>query len=212
LSVLVVLLSVLPVGGCKKRPHARGLPAEMGLTGGRMLFEEEFSGKLDRWETTSKNWRVVDGRLYTGDRPNDNAGLWVTGVSLPVNARLEFEATSVQGNSPVFEGDVKCEFGGEKSEHLSGYIVIFGGWKNTLNTIAKQEEHSGRLGTDSTVKVEENKTYRFQIVRLGGEIKWFIDGKLLLRVQDDLPLGGGAFGFNNWNSRVYFDNFKIYAL
>jgi len=209
---LAVFLSVVPLG-CKKRPRHRALPADAGLTGGKLLFEEDFQEGLANWTTKSKHWKIVDGRLHTGDRFNNNAGLWLTAASLPRNVRLEFEATSVQGNRPKFEGDIKCEFGGDRNEHASGYIIIFGGWVNSKNLIARHDEHGdGQLAVEDKTRVEEGRTYKFQIVRLEGEIKWFLDSELLLSVHDKEPAFGGAFGFNNWNSRVYLDNLRIYAL
>jgi len=208
-----VLLVATTLAGCKKRPRARSLPPDAGLTGGTLLFEENFEKGLANWSAESPNWKVVEGRLYTGDKSNNNKAIWLNGLDLPRNFRVEFTAVAVKGNQPKFEGDVKCEFGGDEKEHASGYIVIFGGWKNTVNTIAKHDEHGdGRLAVDSNAKVEEGKSYTFQIVRLDNEIKWFLDSKLLLRVTDKDVAAGPVFGFNNWNSRVYFDNLSLFAL
>lgn len=219
---VVTLLLVAP--GCKKRPCSHDVPARLGLTGGTLLFEEDFEQGLSAWTTTSKNWRIEDGRLFSGDKPNDNQGLWLTSQALPANVRIEFEAVSVKGNNPQFEGDVKVEFGGKDQVHASGYIIIFGGWKNTVNAIAKGDEHGdGRLAVDSVRKVKEGVAYRLTIVRLDNEVKWYIselsadkkggtEPELLLQVRDDAPALGGDFGFNNWNSRVYFDKLSLFAL
>jgi hypothetical protein len=214
LRIPVLALAIMfAATACEKRPRQRPLPAETGITGGELIFEEDFANGLDNWEVASKNWRIVDGRLFTGDHPNQNKGAWLKGVTLPENVRMEFEATSVQGNKPQFEGDMKFEFGGDRPEHAAGYIIIFGGWKNSINTIARHDEHGeGRLVVDSTRKVKEDQTYHFKVIRLNGEVKWFLGKSLVLRVKDSAPALGGAFGFNDWDSRVYFDNLKIYAL
>jgi hypothetical protein len=212
-----LLVSILALGlalsACQeKQPRRYADNTRAGLTGGQLLLEEDFSKGLGRWTVEGKNWRIVDGALYTGDRPNNNQGVWLKDAPLPRNVRIEFDARSVQGNNKIFEGDVKCEFGGEKPEHISGYVMIFGGWKNTVNTIARLEEHTGRMVTDTSRKVEEDKTYRIALVRLGNDIKWFIDGKPFLSARDAAILPGGNFGFNNWNSRFYVDNLKIFKL
>ncbi len=223
-ALLTVVSLLLVAPGCKKRPRSHEVPARLGLTGGTLLFEEDFEKGLSAWTTTSKNWRVEGGRLYTGDKPNENQGLWLTSVPLPPNVRIELEATSVKGNNPQFEGDMKFEFGGKDQVHASGYVVIFGGWKNTVNTIARGDEHGdGRLAVDTTRKVKEGVTYRFTVIRLDGEIKWYLSEvpaggreapqpELILQVRDDSPALGGDFGFNNWNSRVYFDRLRLFAL
>lgn len=210
---VVLVFVATGVTSCKKRPRRRPLPPDAGLTGGTLVFEDDFSGGLEKFIVESDNWKIVDGALYTGDKPNENKGVWLKDTDLPADFRVEFTARSVKGNQKVFQGDMKCEFGGTKKVHADGYIIIFGGWKNTVNTIAKKDEHGkGRLVVDGKTKVKQDNEYRFQVVRLGNEIKWFLDGKLLLSVRDNEVLKGGAFGFNNWNSRVYFDNLKVFAL
>ncbi len=211
--LLIAIAASLTFTACEKRARQRPLPVDTGLTGGKLLFQEDFEQGLDHWKAESKNWKIVDGRLFTGDLPNQNKGLWLEGLTLPQNVRMEFEATSTKGNKPEFEGDMKFEFGGDKPEHAAGYIIIFGGWKNSVNTIARHDEHgAGRLVTDTNVKVKEDQTYQLKVVRFNGEVKWFLGDELLLRVKDSEPAQGGSFGFNDWNSRVYFDNLKIYAL
>ncbi len=212
----LVLIMLLAFSGCEKRlrPQGKGpAAASTVLSGGTLLFQEEFSKDLSSWETKSKNWRIVDGRLYTGDAPNNNEGLWLKSPDLPANVRMEFQATSVKGNNPVFEGDIKCEFGGPTKEHVKGYVALFGGWKNSHSAICKGDEHGeGRLVIDDKTRVEEGKTYKIVLIRLNDEISWYVDDKLFLSVKDAAMIKGGAFGFNNWNSRVYFDNLKIFAL
>jgi len=215
ISYLAAPLLVLPIllAACQeKRPRRYADTTRAGLSGGQLIFEEDFSAGLDRWQTESENWRVKDGALYSGDRPNDNQGIWLKEALLSRNVRIEFDARSVRGNNEVFEGDIKCEFGSLKPEHVAGYVMIFGGWKNSLNTIARLEEHTGRMVTDTARKIEEDKMYRIALVRLGSDIKWFIDGKPFLSARDQSVLTGGHFGFNNWNSRFYVDNLKVFKL
>jgi hypothetical protein len=210
LAVLCLFVATLPSCEKKRRVLVQQAPSE--LKGGKLIFEEAFGAGLENWATASKQWRVEEGRLSSGDGPCENEGLWLKGVDLPPSVRIEFEAQSVKGNNPVFEGDLKFEFGGTEPKHLSGYILIFGGWKNSLNTIAKQEEHTARLVVDRETKVQEGKTYKVAVVRKGGRISWFLDGSPFLTVQDKTPLNGPIFGFNNWNSRFFVDNLKIYKL
>ena len=212
LKAMIILTLILLTGCQEKKARRYADTTRAGLSGGQVLFEEDFSKGLDRWRVEGKNWRVVDGALFTGDKPNNNQGIWLSEALLSQNVRIEFDARSVKGNNDVFEGDIKCEFGGTKPEHIAGYVMIFGGWKNSLNTIARLEEHTGRMVTDDALKLEDGKTYRIALVRLGNDIKWFIDGKPFLSAEDEAVLRGGNFGFNNWNSRFYVDNLKIFKL
>lgn len=211
---VAVMLSLLLPGliSCEKNRRVFQDSNRRFLSGGELLLSEDFERGLDRWSNASGNWRIEKGRLFSGDKAEENQGLWLKEALLPANVRVEFDAESVKGNNKVFQGDMKFEFGGDKPQHLSGYIVIFGGWKNSLSTIAKNEEHTGRLVIDTAKKVVEGKKYHVAFVRYGKELRWYLDGELFMQVKDKDVLGGGVFGFNNWDSRFFVDNLKIFKL
>jgi hypothetical protein len=78
-------------------------------------------------------WRSVDGQLVCpGVKQNP---LWLK-AKLPQNVAIEFDARS---QSP--EGDIKVEIFGDGSDHASGYVLIHGGWNNSLSIIARRDEH-----------------------------------------------------------------------
>jgi len=124
-------------------------------------LSERFAEGFDRgdigldWNITGSGWALKDGRLCVSGAHNHPA--WLR-RRLPVNARIEFEATS---SSP--EGDLKAEAWGDGSSAATGtsyrdatsYIVIFGGWKNTMHVLARLDEHA----TDRTeLRVEPGET------------------------------------------------------
>jgi hypothetical protein len=65
--------------------------------------------------------------------------LWLK-AKLPDNVVVEFDARS---QSP--EGDIKCEIFGDGTDHASGYVLIHGGWNNSLSIIARLDEHGTSL-------------------------------------------------------------------
>lgn len=212
-SFLVTIVLFICLVGCEKQLRVETVSEEKLLKSGKLIFEEDFAKDLKNWQVDSPNWKIVDGQLYTGDRPNDNKGIWLKGISLPANVRMEFDSTSTKGNLAAFPGDTKFEFGGKEYVHASGYIVLFGGWNNQTNAIARGDEHKqGQLVVDSEKRVEEDKKYHWTVIKYNNNISWYLDGKPFLSVKDESPSDGGDFGFNNWNSRVYFDNVKIFAL
>ena len=72
-------------------------------------------------------WRTVDGQLVCpGVKQNP---LWLK-AKLPQNVAVEFDARS---QSP--EGDIKVEIFGDGTDHASGYVLIHGGWNNTLSIL-----------------------------------------------------------------------------
>jgi hypothetical protein len=65
--------------------------------------------------------------------------LWLK-AKLPANVAVEFD---VRSQSP--EGDIKAEIFGDGSDHASGYVLIHGGWNNSISVIARRDEHGKPL-------------------------------------------------------------------
>jgi hypothetical protein len=195
------------------------------------VLSEEFSDDFERetlgpnWNATSSVWRIDSGRLC-GERAK-NRGVWLA-KRLPKNARIEFVATS---GSP--SGDIKAEVWGDGASAAKGtsyvdatsYIVIFGGWKNSLHVLARLDEHASnrrevRLipGSDDlrTAPVAEGRSYRFEIERSDGHtVRFSVDDTLIHTFDDPEPLAGPGheyFGFNDWDVPVCFDDVLVTPL
>ncbi|HYP78005.1 MAG TPA: hypothetical protein VER12_18665 [Polyangiaceae bacterium] len=235
--------------GSSSRPGssaASGKPAtrlaeEPGLATGRALparasqadpeLGQGFADTFDRadpgadWNITGAGWTIKEGRLCVSNAHNHPA--WLR-RRLPPNARIEFEATSA---SP--DGDLKAEAWGDGLSAATGksyinassYLVIFGGWKNSLHALARLDEH----GADrKVVHVEPGETdpraqpvlpdraYRFKIERADGKtVRYFVDEIEILSLKDPSPLTGVGhehFGFNDWEVPACFDNLTITPL
>lgn len=158
-------------------------------------------------EAGTGQWVIKDGAVEGRGLKNDP--LWFT-KPLPENARVRFDATALSA-----EGDLKVEIFGDGTNHASGYVVIFGGWKNSLDVIARLDEHGKDRLAKKSVRVEPKKTYAFEVRRTAkGELVWKLDGKEILRYEDKKPLSGDKhayFAFSNWNAPVRFDNFKVFS-
>ncbi|MEE2786045.1 MAG: hypothetical protein VX589_01825 [Myxococcota bacterium] len=160
----------------------------------------------------TEGWKIQDGRLV-GENIH-NAALWLQ-QPLPERVRIEFDARAETDN-----GDVKCEVFGDGRNHQSGYILIFGGWKNRVTCIARLDEHAEERKTDNRCPVRNGRArcvepgvdYRWTIERRDGTVLWYLDGRLHLTYADTEPLMGRFFGFNNWASKTSFDNLRIYRL
>jgi hypothetical protein len=181
-----------------------------GLSGGRLVYEESFegSGLPKEWTTASKAWRVAGGMLH-GERA-ENEGVWLQ-VPLPDKVRVTFKAASASD-----DGDLKFEVFTDGRTHQSGYVGIFGGWKNSLNIIARLDEHgSDRLVGAEGQKVVKDRVYEMAVVRTDSRVRWYVDGKPFLTYHDGKPLEGEGhrhFGFNDWHVPVRFDDVKVYDL
>jgi len=190
-------------------------------TGGTLVYEADFDdGRIgDEWKQSEPDlgwkagtWKVVDGQLEARDI--HNAALWLQTV-MPERVRVEFDATALSD-----EGDVKAEIFGDGRTHQSGYIVIFGGWNNSINAIARRDEHAEDRKEDRRCSarkgrvfcVEPDVPYRWTLERTDGELRWYLDGVLFLTYGDAHPVQGRHFAFNNWEAPVRFDNLKIFDL
>lgn len=179
-------------------------------------FEDDFERNQlgEVYNNTGGPYSVRDGMLRVkGAR---NKPLWLE-RTLPRDVRIEFDARS---DSP--EGDIKVEVYGDgvskaesESYTATSYVVILGGWGNSVNAIARLDEHGDDRVTKRGPKIEQGKTYHVKIERQDDTLTVWLDGDELMKMKDDEPLQGRGhdhFAFNNWESEVWFDNLSIEPL
>ncbi|UJR78295.1 family 16 glycoside hydrolase [Sandaracinus amylolyticus] len=201
-------LALLPsIASCTPQGDP-GIGAE-GLTDD---FEREELGEL--WHNTGASWRIVDGQLNI--RNARNRPLWLR-RTLPRDVRIEFD---VRSESP--DGDIKVEIFGDGSSRATtesytatSYVVIFGGWSNSMNVLARMDEHGADRVVGARRRVEPGRTYRMRIERRGSRITAWVDDEELVSMDDPRPLEGPGhdhFAFNNWQVELWFDNLRITPL
>jgi hypothetical protein len=199
---LVAPLAVLVAVGvaCLPTRGADGAPAPF-----RDDFERAELGP--QYLKRGGSFRIEDGALRTlGDR---NQPLWLD-VPLARNVRIELTTVS---RSPAV--DTKIEVFGDGVRHESGYIVIVGGWKNTITTIARLDEHEpGRK--ELRRRFEPHRRYRWTVQRTDGKtLELFLDGERILAYEDADPLYGpknNRLAFTSWESDVSYDDLVITPL
>jgi hypothetical protein len=172
-------------------------------------FADEFDrAELgEHWFSTGGHWRPVEGWLYSPGVKNNP--LWLR-ATLPADVAVEFDVKATEDT-----GDLKVEIFGNGRDHASGYVLIFGGWKNTISIIARLDEHGRDRLERRDRKVERDRTYHFRIERRGAVLRWLIDGERFLEFDDPAPLVGSGhdrFGFSSWASDARFDNLRITPL
>jgi len=175
-------------------------------------FERSELGEM--WNNTGGPWRISGGQLKVeGAR---NKPLWLR-RTLPRDVSIEFDVRSDSA-----DGDIKVEIFGDgvsKAESLSytatSYVLVFGGWHNSLNILARMNEHGSDRAVGPAYKVVPGRTYRMKIERRGAKITAWADDRELVSLRDPRPLEGTGhdhFGFNNWQTALSFDNLRIRAL
>jgi hypothetical protein len=202
-----LLLSVFLVGaagGCRTKDPAIGAP----------FFDDFQRPELGAaWNATGPQYRLVDGKLVVSNGHNHPA--WLK-QRLPRDATIDLD---IMSKSPA--GDLKVEIYGDgesfdregRAYTATGYVLIFGGWHNSLSVICRIEEHDqGRKTQRTDVRVQPGKTYHWTITRRGGTIDWKIDGQPFLAWTDPEPLAGAGheyFALNDWETEVTMDNLRI---
>jgi len=204
MRALLLFALVVLLGGCPKDE----------------VIKSPFSDDFERTEigsnyfNTGASYQIVSGRLnIKGAR---NHPLWLK-ARLPRDAVIEFNASS---RSP--EGDIKVEAWGDGQSYATAdsyvatsYVLILGGWGNSTAALCRLDEHGGDRKERRDMKVEMGRSYSWKIQRKGNKVEWFLDGKPFLAYDDPNPLEGDKhsyFGFNNWESDLYFDGLKITPL
>ena len=216
------------------QPSAVAAPLAKSAPAVAAIGPKGFADRFDRaelgpdWFNSGGPYRLQSGQLTFSMAHNHP--LWLE-RSLPRDVRVEFDCT---GQSP--DGDVKVELFGdgrafESDEDVqrdvqyttTGYVFIFGGWKNQLSTIVKQREHAWQYDKTvprrTDVHVEPGRSYHWTITRTnspaGAHLDWQLDGKPFLAWDDPQPLDGPGhdrFAFEGWESPVACRNFSITPL
>jgi hypothetical protein len=190
---------------CREKPRSKTKIAQIQeLKGGELIFSDDFerSEPGENWINRSK-WKIEKGELTVSE--DHNSGLWLA-KPVPQSVRIEFEARSESD-----EGDIKFEVFCSSQNHQTGYILIMGGWNNSVSIIARLNEH-GDDRIEIEKKVKKGEKYRFTVFRTDTTLYWFVNNELFMSYPEEEPLKGAYFGFNDWKSKVYFDNLKIYRL
>ncbi|MGH1348522.1 MAG: hypothetical protein ACRBN8_43650 [Nannocystales bacterium] len=209
---LSLLLLIVTAVGCEEQPRLYSTRAATGEVILREDFDRDELG--ERWHATGEGARIENGLLVVdGVR---NHPLWLE-LDLPDDVRIEFDAWATTD-----EGDVKVELFGDGTSFAttpnyiaSGYVVIFGGWNNTLSALVRKNEHGRQRVTTNELKVQPDKRYHFVLTRTGRELHWEVNGAELLVYEDAQPLRGvgqNRFAFSGWDAQAHFDNLVIEAL
>lgn len=204
-----ITLGVILLGLCSCTPQGDPTVDAHGL---QDLFDRTELGPL--WHKTGGNYDVRDGKLYV--RGARNHPLWLRRV-LPTDVQIDFD---VRSESP--SGDIKVEvfgdgrsFAKQESYTATSYVIVFGGWNNSLNIIARLDEHGSDRVMGPRRPIDIGRTYHVTIQRKGGVLTVFLDGQKFMQMDDRDPLVGRGhdhFAFNNWESELWFDNLKIAPL
>ncbi len=212
LRLLALAAALAGPTACEELPRTYSTRSEEGVVFFRDDFERDALG--DDWAPSGEGAIVERGVLKVEGLQNHP--VWLA-RPLPDDVRIEFDAWATTD-----EGDIKVELAGDGKSFATsanyvatGYVLIFGGWNNSLNAIVRRNEHGRKRETVTEPKVEPGRRYHFTIIRSGIELRWELDGREVLAYEDEAPLRGEGhnhFAFSGWEAQTHFDNLVIEAL
>lgn len=207
---LAVGAAVLLANAAFLQPWLRGEPPAT-VTGSRFSDDFERARLGPDWWSAGGQWQIRNGEVWSPATRNNP--LWLR-MRLPRDVAIEFDARSETGSGPR-SGDIKFEVFGDGRDHASGYVLVFGGWGNETSVIARLDEHGADRKARTNRHVNPGRTYHMRVERKGSELRWFVDGELLLTYDDPAPLEGRGhdrFGFSSWDADLFFDRLRIEPL
>lgn len=201
-----------------EREQAQSDPRRL-LTGGERVFFDDFEraelgqawvGERLATEPNPPEWRIEGGWVRTNNTRNQ--GMYAKALPTEGDVRIEFLAASDPPARGNFEGDLKIEAFNTEPAHEKGYSFINGGWKNSLDTIAKLGEHSADERRKAARPLEPGRQYRYAIVATRDALHFFRDGELLYTFEDKALVRGPWIGLNNWMANARFDEVAVFKL
>ncbi|MCA9713911.1 MAG: hypothetical protein KC468_04360 [Myxococcales bacterium] len=212
LLVLVAALASAGASACEEVPRT----FSSADASSEAMFVDHFSREAlgPDWRATGDGATLEAGALVV--EGVQNHPVWLT-RPLPDDVRIDFDTWTDSD-----EGDIKFELAGDGASAAtsmnyvaSGYVVIFGGWNNSLSGVFRKQEHGNAKQVSDRVAVEPGRRYHVTLTRIGPTIRFELDAQEVVTYEDPRPLHGEGqrhFAFSGWESRVHFDNLEIRAL
>ncbi len=185
---------------------------EIDVLNSEVLFDTYISEENinSLFEFHNSDWKFQDEWL-TGINHKETAGMAIFKQDFPGNILVEFEGRTV----PPSSHDIDFMWNGEWDEVLNScgtaYIGGIAGWWSGRVGIEKSPEYKLRATTQE-FSLEPGRTYKIQAGSINGNCFIFIDGKLILELQDPEPIDQNKFqkiGFTVWSSHIQIKDIII---
>lgn len=128
---------------------------------------------------------------------------------------LHFSAASLAGES-IFVDHLALRRG-IASQYMYGDIATYrisyySGSRNTVN-MRKAPGRQMLASVPHNSGIKAGQVYRARLIKWQGNIRFYLDDRLLMNVNDKEPLGGGYWGLRLMvMAKCYYDNVRLYAL
>ena len=172
------------------------------------LFADDFNRTSlgDDWRIIGGEADIKNGWMRVRGRSGDVYAVVLR--AFPENVRVEFDARFPKGQDIV--SDLACFVAGDEHKtDAAGYCLSFGADENCCSRLQRQAIDI-RINLDMTA--EAGRTYSLASQLLDGELSLSVDGQVVLRYVDMLPLAGVGhdhLGLATFKLGAEFSNFRV---
>lgn len=216
----------------------RALLGLLALAGSAPALTEDFSDGMDRWwvEGGKKVW-VEEGRLFADTdvepgQPGSGATVWLRephAANVRITATVHVVSSQAKANninfflsysmpdgSDLYASRPSRASGAYKAYHdLNGYIITFVNDRHAngvTRTRLRRCPGFTLMAESGGGNNETGRSYRCEILKEGGKIRFSVDGELRAEAVDPEPLSGGYFGLRTFATRLWWDDITITPL
>jgi len=162
-----------------------------------------FAGK-GVWDVTAR-WHCDPGWTFLGGTASQNPVLWTKhgyrgDIVLEFFAAIRMEE-NWRGNpyAYIHPSDINATLCGDGQRLDGGYSFVLAGWRNSRSAILRNgeivAETPDAIFADPSTRDEfHHHWFRVRAEKLGGQIRFWVDGELILEYTDSSPLPGGRVG------------------
>ncbi|HJD24600.1 MAG TPA: DUF1080 domain-containing protein [Firmicutes bacterium] len=161
------------------------------------------------WEYKNGVWRVEDGWIY-GKHTGNSGGMLYSKRHYPGDVLLELEGRTI----PPCDNDLNftwhaAGWNDEADDAGVSYIAGLAGWWDNKAGIEHYPECLPRAVTP-LFPFEAGRLYFIQAGSIGGHCFIFVDGQLVIEMQDPNPITEyGKVGLGTYASQIAVRNFRV---
>lgn len=162
------------------------------------------------WEVTNR-WQCDPRWSFFSGRSTRLAAMWNKRL-FGKNITLEFAAgikmARERGSRYEYASDLNATICADGNNLDTGYNFIFGGWNNTATRILR----NNKVVAQSSYIIPRGihrRWFYFKIQKRGPELRYWIDGALILKYTDPQPLQGRRVAIWTWNNGIMVARVRI---
>jgi len=176
----------------------------------------EWFAQRGTWETTER-WTCSPQWSFFGGF-NDPAPMLWSKRSYQGDLTIEaYVSIRMHDNGYNYRGDLNLTFCARDYDLGSGYSFIYGGWNNTTSRlyrgsqpVAENAGPEARLPLGEDTNAFHRHWWHLRVQKKGGQIRAWVDDRLILEYLDPAPLPGGQIALWTLNKGILVARTRIW--